>query len=189
MSNLSVLSDEELFDLVKNDDRKAFEMLYDRYKRSLFVYATKKIDSIDAEDILHDLFIKLWDQKDSIHITGKFSFYIFRSLRNKILDYIYHSVHVRRYMDSLEDFSLNSYSHLADYKLREELFMQRVEALLIKYSPKAQQIFKLRIQGYKNSEVAEIVGLSEKTVRNQYSLILSHLKQKLYSIIVLFIIN
>jgi len=185
IKNYIVLKDEDLYQLVslQNDDT-AFTELYNRYKRPLLAHAVSKVNQIDAEDLVHDLFIKLWVNRSSILIKEIFASYIFRSLRNRILDYMAHSTHVNKYLDSMKDFSLQN-NFNADYKLREELFLNNIDKLLNKYGPKAQSIIRLRLQGYSNKEIAEKLNLAEKTVRNQYSIIIKYLKTKLIPILIL----
>ena len=186
IQNYIVVDDEDLYQIVSSqNDEAAFTELYNRYKRPLIAHALSKVNQTEAEDLIHDLFIKLWHNRSTITITEKFSSYIFRALRNRILDFMSHAAHVHKYLDSLEDFSLKYYSNLADYKLREELFLNEVDKLLNRYGPKAQSIIRLRMQGYTNTEVAEILNLSEKTVRNQYSVLIKHLRTKLTLLLVL----
>ena len=175
----SNITDLELYLNLGQNNIKAFEELYARYKKPLLVYALRKVDAIAAEDLVHDLFVKLWAKRSEITISENFSSYIFRTLRNQILDFIAHSAQVQKYLSSLEDFSLQYFSDKADYKIREEMFLQNIDALLLKYGTRSQSIVRLRMQGFSNPEIAEKLGISEKTVRNQYSILIKHLKDKL----------
>lgn len=182
--SLQNLTDEALYHFVKNDNRRAYTELYERYKRPLLVYALKKVrDEEIAEDIVHDLMAKLWVNRDSIKLEGRFVGYIFKALRNKIIDHMSRSSHSQRYLDSLDSFAEN-YSDPADYKLREESFWNSIEQLLDKYSTNAQAIIRLRLQGYNNHEIAEKLNLSEKTIRNQQSAIVKYLKSKFPRILI-----
>ena len=173
------LSDEALYAYVKSGDRDAFTEIYQRYKKPLLVYALQKVASFVAEDLIHDLFVKLWDKRESITINEKFDAYIFRALRNRIIDFLAHSVHVQKYQDSLNEFSLQHYADLPDFKLREESFLANIDLLLLKFGSQYQQIMRMRVQGFSNQEIADELGMSEKTVRNKYVLILKHIKHKL----------
>ncbi len=179
MHNYFILSDEELFDLVKKNEEPAFNELYNRYKRPMVGLALKKLDDDDAvEDIVHDLFIKLWANRENIQITQHFKSYIYRALRNKILDYFAHQVHERKYLDSLRLHG-EGFVESADHQIRERQFLAEVDRLMDKYSSQDRIILKMRIDGYSNTEIAEHLGLSEKTIRNKYSLIIKDLGSKL----------
>lgn len=187
---LNILTDEELYHFVKNDDRRAYTELYERFKRPLLVYALKKVKEEEvAEDIVHDLMAKLWVNRHHIDLDGRFVGYIFKALRNKIIDHISRSAYSQRYLDSLDAFA-DLYTDPADYKLREESFWKNIEQLLDKYGSNAQHIVRLRMQGYNNHEIGEKLNLSEKTIRNQQSAIIKFLKSKfprmLLSVFVIF---
>lgn len=174
-----ILADEDLFTLLKDGDALAFAELYNRYKRPLVGLALKKIqDEEQVSDLVHDLFVKIWVNRHEIHINQQFKAYIYRALRNKILDYIAHQVHERNYLDSLQTFE-TSYAPSADAHIREEQFMLELDKLMEIYPPQYKIILKLRMEGYSNSEIAAQLGLSEKTVRNRYSLIIKSLGGKL----------
>jgi len=176
--SLHILTDEELYHFVKNDNRRAYTELYERFKRPLLVYALKKVKEEEvAEDIVHDIMAKLWGNRDTIDLEGRFVGYIFKALRNKIIDHMSRSTHSQRYLDSLDSFA-EHYTDPADYNLREESFWTGIEQLLNNYSGNAQAIVRLRMEGYNNHEIAEKLNLSEKTIRNQQSAIVKFLKSK-----------
>jgi len=173
-------TDEELYqEVALLNNAAAYGELYDRYKRALIVYALRKVSKEEAEDLVHDLFTKFWVNRYIIVVEGKFSAYIFRALRNHIIDFIAHKDRVGLYLNSLEDFKLTHFSNLADYKLREEMFLKNIESLLSRFAPNSRQIVRLRMQGYSNTEIALSLGLSEKTIRNQYAIMIKHLRSKL----------
>ena len=178
-TSLVSYSDEALFDLLKQGKREAFEELYHRYKRPLMAYALKKVNAYEAEDIMHDLWIKIWEQRAEITIHGLVVAYLFRSVRNRIIDFMARAEQARRYAGSVDDFAHTYEGGVhADHTLREKLFMEQITQLLARYNPKVQQIVALRMQGYKNEEIAGKLNLSEKTIRNQYSSVLKLLKSK-----------
>lgn len=172
-------SDEELFHFIKNGERLAFEELYDRYKRPLVAYTLKKVFDEVAEDLVHDLWVKIWEKRDIIEIKGTVVAYLFKAARNKIIDHMAHSAVSRKYVDAVEQFAIHDYDGNTDYRLREEFFLKQIQSLLDKYGPKANLIVRMRLEGYKNDEIAEELNLSEKTIRNQYSSIIKYLKSKI----------
>lgn len=176
---LVVMADEELFSLVKEGDEQAFAVLYERYLNSVMVFTLKRVGASVAEDIVHDLFARLWDRRSSIELRGKFISYLFRSLRNSLIDFMAKSDVEQRYQDSIESFAENYVFRGTDYNLRQEHFMTHIERLLQKHSPNAYRIILLRMEGYSNQEIAKELGLSEKTIRNQHSAILKYLRYRL----------
>ncbi|TSA49093.1 MAG: sigma-70 family RNA polymerase sigma factor, partial [Sphingobacteriales bacterium] len=74
----AVFTDEELMDRTRNGDRKCFEELYNRYYKRLFNFIFLFInDREKAEDILHDVFIKVMESHDRFDLTLKFSTWIY----------------------------------------------------------------------------------------------------------------
>ncbi|WP_293945689.1 MULTISPECIES: RNA polymerase sigma factor [unclassified Sphingobacterium] len=176
---MHILTDEELYHFVKNDDRRAYTELYNRFRAPLLDYTLRKINKSNiAEDIVQDVFVKLWINRGHIDLEGHFVGYIYRTLRNSIFDYLSHSIHVQRHLDSVEPLTDYEYN-TTDFKVREESLWNIIRHLLDQYSPHAQPIVLLRMQGYKNPEIAKMLNLSEKTIRNQQSAIIKYLKLKI----------
>lgn len=182
-------SDEELFRLVKEGDRRAYEELYDRYKRPLVAYALKKLNDEEAYDLIHDLWLRIWEKRETLDVKGTVVSYLFKAVRNRIIDLMARSAHSRRYLASVEYAASSIENDKADYQLREKMFMNQIEVVLNKYSSKAHSIVRLRMQGYNNHEIAEKLNLSEKTIRNQHSSILKFLKTKFPNMFLLTLMN
>lgn len=185
MPALEKLMDNELLALVSNDQRVAFHVIYDRYKLAMLAYASKRVSLDVAEDLVHDVFVKLWNNRKNIEFSNKFTGYLFTSLRNVIIDFIAKDHREQLYIDSLEKFALSFSYNRADDKLREELFLKNVNHLLKNFSEQYINIFELRFQGYSNSEIADKLGISEKTVRNKYSILTNYLKKNILLLILL----
>lgn len=181
-------SDEELFGLVREGDRRAYEELYDRYKRPLVAYALKKMNEEEAYDLIHDLWLRIWEKRETLDIKGTVVSYLFKATRNRMIDFMARSAHSQRYLASVEITAASPEVKKADYELREKMFMSQIEQVLNKYSDKAHSIVRLRMQGYNNHEIAEKLNLSEKTIRNQHSSILKFLKTKFPHMLVLMLL-
>lgn len=171
-------TDEELVAFMLQNQQEAFRQIYDRYKSALLVYAMKRVPFDVAEDLVHNVFMRLWNNRSDLEIKERFVGYIFKSLRNRISDFIAKEEKGAQYLNSLEDFAATfSYSN-ADDLLREKLFMDRINNLLLKYGPHYQLILKMKLEGYSNQEIADKLGYSEKTIRNQSWLLLKYLRSK-----------
>lgn len=175
---MHILTDEELYHFIRNDDKQAYTELYNRFRGPLLDFTIKKINKLNiAEDIVQDVFVRLWINRGHINLDGHFVGYIYRTLRNAIYDYLARSEHEQRYLDTVAP--LTDYGYTTDFKMREESLWNIIRHLLNQYSPHAQTIVLFRMQGYKNCEIAEMLNLSEKTIRNQQSAIIKYLKLKL----------
>jgi len=80
-------SDEQLFILVKQDNRKAFEEIYSRYWSYLLDYAYKPLQSRQkAEDIVQEIFISLYQRRHSIELLVSLNAYLSKALKFKVLN-------------------------------------------------------------------------------------------------------
>lgn len=186
MRDLEHLRDEELQALIVEDKRKAFHTLYERYKTAMLYYAAKRVSLDVAEDLVHDVFVGVWNNRNQIEFKEKFVGYLFRSLRHRVIDSISKDANAQKYVDNLALFLTERDTDKADYKLREELFMKGIYALIENFKPQYLDVFKLRMEGFTNPEIALKLSISEKTVRNQYSILLKYLKERLPVLFVLF---
>ncbi|MEI2271380.1 sigma-70 family RNA polymerase sigma factor [Sphingobacterium sp. ML3W] len=169
MPKLESLSDEELLLLVSKNQDGAFHMLYERYKAALLVYAIKRVGEEAGEDLVQDVFIRTWNNRYSIDYQNDFKAYLFTALRRRIIDYFAKENNAQGYLEDLRSYASEFAFDEADAHIRAQSFRDSIFAVLHSYGPQYQAVLKLRLQGYSNPEIAVMLGLSEKTVRNQYS--------------------
>ncbi len=153
---------------LSSGDEKAFRQVYDAYKGKLYFYALKFTkNKPDAEEIVQQAFIKLWDVKHDINLNFSFDAYLFKITKNLSLNYL-----KKRASETLrnQDIALNvtHEDHLTEdtvtYREFEEVALQAIEAL----PEKRQIIFKMRNEeGRSAEEIAEMLGISVNTVKSQ----------------------
>ncbi|MFY8108531.1 MAG: RNA polymerase sigma factor, partial [Bacteroidia bacterium] len=85
-STIYQISEEELLNRLKTGDMKAFEALYKSFHKMLWHYAKEMLkDEDEAEDTVQQLFIRIWEKRDSLLISSSFKSYLFTSVRNACL--------------------------------------------------------------------------------------------------------
>ncbi len=188
MPNYEHRSDEYLLAEVIQDKRLAFNELYERYKSLMLIYTAKRVQGDHAEDIVHDVFLKIWNKRHSLRIDEQFAGYLFKALRSKIIDFMGRSANAKKYLDSLEVYSYAVSPNQTDANLRTESFLDQIYKHLETFGPQYQTILKMRMEGYSNQEIADALGLTEKTVRNHSWSLMKILRAKL-AIIILFLIS
>jgi RNA polymerase sigma-70 factor (ECF subfamily) len=83
------LSDIEITDLLKSGDQAAFTEIYNRFKGLLYIYACKITRDDDiAEDLVQDIFIYLWDKRQTINFTSSIASYLYSAIRYKFFDLV-----------------------------------------------------------------------------------------------------
>lgn len=178
MAAYNHLTDDELVTLLRQGDEQAFAQIYKRYAEKLAGFAGAKLYNLDdARDILHDLFVKLWEGREQLHITSNLQSYLFAVVRHRIVDKIRKNVTREEYASVVQSFGEFCDSD-TDKQLELKELKQTVDRSLEQLSPRIKEIYKLsREEGLSNREIAEKLNLSEQTVKNQLSAALKHLRQ------------
>lgn len=186
MAIYSQLTDTELSGLLKSDDRSAFTEIYDRYNSLLYIYAFKKLkDKEEAQDVIQETFIKLWNNRSSFQLSTNLAGYLYTAVRNRSFDLFAHKKISTIYINSLQDF-LNHNESTTDYLIREKELTLLIEKEINNLPPKMKEIFEMsRKEFMSHKEIADKLGLSEHTVTTQIKRALRILRVKLGIIIYL----
>jgi len=180
MAAYTHLTDDELVILLKQGDEQAFAQIYKRYAEKLAGFAGSKLYSLDdARDILHDIFVKLWEGREQLHITSNLQSYLFAVVRHRVVDKIRRNVTREEYALATQSLAV-FYSEDAGKQLEAKELRQTIDHSLDQLSPRIKEIYLMsREEGLSNREIAEKLSLSEQTVKNQLSAALKHLRQTL----------
>jgi RNA polymerase sigma-70 factor (ECF subfamily) len=166
----------ELFNAVSRGDEKAFEQLYALYFPRLYTFALKIIaDSGLAKDVVQSVFIKLWETHGSFQLKYPEAF-LYRMVRNASLNYVRHLKVVENLKSQVKNQYLGEELYYIDmvgnepYILIEEELQQKVIEVMSSLPDKCRQVFRMsRIDGLKNQEIADRLGISLKTVEKHIS--------------------
>ena len=152
-----------------NDDVKAFESLFYLLNEPLIQFCTMYINRIEAaEDIVSDVFFKCWTNRKNLIYIQNLDTYLFVSVKNQSLNYIkkFSRIHLVQ-IDYTNDFKfVNTFNPQEELEKKELMFTleQAIETL----PQQCRIIFRLiKEDDLKYKEVAEILSLSPKTVKNQ----------------------
>jgi len=148
-------------------DQKAFSELYDLFYPSLIGFIFKKIpDEAVAEDLLHDLFLSLWKNRDKIFEIESLPAYLYSSCRYLIMAHFRKSVLIE-YASDISDLDFPSEERPLEERLYFRYLLDIVHQEVENLPDKCRQIFKLsREQHLSNKEIGEKFGISESTVEN-----------------------
>ncbi|OHX68629.1 hypothetical protein NH26_19050 [Flammeovirga pacifica] len=162
--------------------KEQFEVLFKAQYPKLCAYANTFLKDIQAsEDVVHDVLIKLWEQKEQIDIDTSLEAYLFRAVRNKCLNVIRHTEVKENYKVHVDHTS--SSQHVEEDLEASELD-DKIQSAINQMPDKRKNIFLLsRFEGLKYSEIATQLNISVKTVENQMSSALKYLKTELSSFI------
>lgn len=180
MSNSRLHSDQDLLRLLKEDDRAAFTEIYGRYAESLAGFAASKLyDLDDARDVLHDLFVKFWEDRHQLVVKDNLRSYLFAAIRYKIIDKIRRNVTRQEYAALLQALAAPQ-ADTIERQLAVKELQQAVDHSLEQLPLKTRQIYQFSRQDYLSvAEIADRMSLSEQTVKNQLTIALKHLRKSL----------
>jgi RNA polymerase sigma-70 factor (ECF subfamily) len=166
----------ELFHAHANGDKDAFEQLYKLYFPRLYAFSFKIInDGNLAKDLVQNVFIKIWESPASVNIDNPESF-IYQMVRNACLNYIRHIKVVDNLKSKVKDHYLGEELYYIDmvgdkpYILIEKELEGRIIDVMNSLPEKCLAVFRLsRIDGLKNREIADQLGISLKAVEKHIS--------------------
>ncbi len=161
------VQDEVLLDALSQGSHPAFEQLYDRYSRRIYANLIRLVRSeAVAEELLQDVFMKVWELRATINTGQSFRSFLFQISGNLAIDFYRKSArqHTMELAKKLTEES--TYDHVEkyiDFKEAEILLDRAISAL----PPQRQRIFRLcRIEGKSYEEVAELFSLTRNTVKD-----------------------
>ncbi|MDN5284240.1 MAG: polymerase subunit sigma-70 [Mucilaginibacter sp.] len=180
MSVYKSLSDQQLFDLIREDNQLAYTAIYDRYKDILHRYAYKWLQDREiVKDIVQELFVTIWMKRDTISFNHNVSGYLYSSVKHAILRAVEQEDRKNSYTTSLQEFADKGIS-VTDHLVREKQLKLLIEKEIAALPEKMREIFELsRNNHMTHAEIAELLALSEHTVRNQIKKALKILRLRL----------
>lgn len=149
-------------EFMRTGSRASFKQLFDSCYDTLVRYAFWFLKSKeDSEEVVLDLMLHLWKNRDSIEISDSFHSYVRTAVRNRCLNRL-RKTDLYAYLDLMQD--IESPENV-DAGLDVEDISSVVWAAMSSLPEKCREVFNLsRKEGMKNSEIADKMGLSEKSV-------------------------
>ncbi|HTN08003.1 RNA polymerase sigma-70 factor [Agriterribacter sp.] len=182
----NVHSDTKLLQSLKSGDQSAFNALYELYAASLTGYAASRVASLEeARDIIHDLFVYIWDERENIAITTSFKSFLFAAVRYRIIDHIRKNITRREYAEMTQRLT-NDFINNAEDELTAKNLNQTIELAVNNLPLRTKEIYRLsRHHQLAVKEIACQLHLSEQTVKNQLTTALSYLRASLERLAIL----
>ncbi|MFD2556674.1 RNA polymerase sigma factor [Sphingobacterium tabacisoli] len=162
---------------LREGDHAAFACIYDRYwKRMLLIAWNHTRDESLAEDIVHEVFLKLWDNRDNYQITNIEGFLV-TAIKFTVFN-SYRKEKNRKRLDGVQD---NAQLIQDDEKEWDGIFLQEyIDGVVEQMPEKCKIVFKhSREEGLKNSEIAVLLNISEKGVEANLTRAIKILKKRM----------
>jgi len=182
-TEFNIINTNEIISRLKNDDRSAMDDLFKFYYTRLFLFS-KSILKIENEidDILQEVFVKIWVNRKKIDNVETFNSYIFTITKNEILNLIRTNLRDQAFREQLYLLSVAEEYHTQDQIEFNEI-QTNIDKIVTNLPPKRRQVFLLsRNEGLSNKEIAQNLNISEKTVEDHITHAIKYIKMSLKGI-------
>ncbi len=177
---------------IRNGNTAVFESLFKKYYKPLCAYAITVLKDKDySEEIVQQVFVKIWERRSMLNITTSLKAYLYQSVRNDCLNVLKHEKvkeQYRRYKVIDMQQQHDSASHRLASRELEEQIQNAIDAL----PEQCGIIFRMsRFEELKYKDIAEQLDISVKTVENQMGKALKLMRTKLaeYVTVIFFFIS
>ena len=175
------VADEVLFEQIHQGSEKAFDILFLRYYPSLCAYAKQFVEYDDGEEIVQDVMVWFWENREMQLFEVSPKSYLFKAVKNRCFTLISRNEIKQRIVDSLYNNPQSQYED-PDFYVVDEL-SKKIEEALLRLPDSYREAFEMnRFQNLTYSEIANQLGVSSKTVdyRIQQALKLLRVELKEY---------
>lgn len=162
---------------LKNGDKSIFEELYREYYTPLCFYCMRYLDNDeDSEEIVQDLFVKLWEKHEELEVNTSLNAYLYRAVQNYAFNHLSKKKTREKYQ-LYQKHQIHNNFESGQNKLEEEELRVIVKKAILELPEKRREIFELsRYEGMRNAKIAEKLSISIKTVETQMTKALKYLR-------------
>ncbi|ARS40281.1 hypothetical protein CA265_11710 [Sphingobacteriaceae bacterium GW460-11-11-14-LB5] len=187
MTEMSSITEKSLLNALIGGDRKAFIQIYEYYWLPLLLHAERMLnDEQQAQDVVQDVFVMLWEKRDTLIIQSSIKGFLYAATRNRILNVFKKEKVKANHFNTLAN-SEESETIQTDYLIREKELEALIESEIEKLPPKMRTVFLLKRKdqlSYK--EISTTLGISDLTVKTQMNKAIKILRLRLEGLRILF---
>lgn len=172
-------NNEELVRQLKLGNEVAYDLLYEQYWKKLYIHVLSRVKDEDAaKDIVQNVFISIWERKDTLEISTSLEQFLFGAVKLKVLNYF----RIEKIEERVMEYTLQkleratvSIHEMSDYLALEKLIEIEIEEL----PEKMRHAYLMRHAHLSTAEIAKKLNLAEQTVSNHISEAMRRLRKKL----------
>lgn len=160
-----------LFQKIVKGDEMAFQSLFKKYSHRLYHLAFYYLCSKEvSEEVVLDVFTVLWNKRESLSHVKDLERYLYVSIKNQALHYIRRGRVEKGEPLSLYEVELLQEDSTPEKRLIDSEYESLVQSAVNSLPPKCKEVFRLVLSDkLKNREIADLLGISEKTVNEHIS--------------------
>jgi len=166
--------EEELVEMLRRQDQKAFNYLYDNYSDALYGVVLKVVRSEElAQDLLQEIFVKIWKNITQYDVgKGRLFTWMLNIARNTSIDY------VRLKRPEIQDLDSAVYSVESAQKVHEEWNTDDLQSMVTRLKPEQQRLIEMVYWGgYTHEETAQKLKIPLGTVKTRVRTALQDLRK------------
>jgi RNA polymerase sigma-70 factor (ECF subfamily) len=177
LNPISKQEEKELIVRLIESDSDAFEKIYYAYAERVYYFAYRYLrNGEDTEEIVQDVFTKIWESRKNIDPEQSFSGYILTTTKNTIFNINRKKVNHQAYCNHIINYLQNNMQNVEDEIIYDDL-MALLSKTIDKLPPKRREIFRMsRFQGMPYKEISQKLSISEKTIETHMRLALRDIK-------------
>ena len=179
MNQFDIDKDNELQEQLKAGSEQAFAMLFDKFRGTVYGVAFKFLkSSVLAEEIVQDVFLKVWMKRSEMGAVRDFKAYLFIMTRNFIFD----RIKKMSYENAMAAELKNEPSHIDDteYLVRSHECQQLLQQATELLPPQQKQVYYMaKEEGMSHEKIAGIMNLSKLTVKAHMAKALQNIRKYL----------
>ncbi len=173
--------DRNIVELLKGGDMTAFDLVYRKYCSKLFGFVLHIIKTeSDAEEIVQEVFVKLWESRHKLEAHRSFDSYLFTIAYNTTISLIRKRITDKKYIDHILLMQHDISAPDSVDELQFEQLNEQLNQLIDQLPSRQKEVFRLnRTNGMTYKEIASHLNISENTVENHMVKALRYLKGKI----------
>lgn len=177
-------SEQDIIQRINVKDEKAFHDLFMRFRSYLVLFAMRRVGQLEvAEDIVQEVFITVWESKKVYNSYQGFKAYLYDLVQNRCLNYLKHKTVEEKYVSYVK---VTEEEVEREYDLMQEEIYRELYLAVRELPEKCRGVFELHLEGKKNDEIAEILGISVLTVKSHKQNAIHFLKERIGKLFLLY---
>ena len=164
--------------LLKKGNEEAFDVIFKHYASRLYYFVSGFFGTkVEAEEIVQDTFLKIWEHRDKIDENQNFNTFLITIAKRIAYNKLKHQMIEKKYVNVV----LQSPFHtsIVEDELDEQHLKDYIGLALSQLSPQQKEILLLRNKGYANDEIAKHLSISKRTVETHITKALRFLRSRL----------
>src|SRR5690606_33142381 len=175
-----VYTEKEMLFRLRRGDEHAFVWIYQTYKKPVGykLFRLLKSETL-VEEVMQDLFLKIWEHRASIDVEKSFKSYLYRILENMVIDLFRRAKKEKSILNEIIAGNTEWYTHIEESIFRQEN-ASLLDQLIAQLPAQRKKIFiACKLEGKSYKEVADEYGITASTVNDHLQKAMRHLRRKL----------